>query len=167
MSNDRLVRALEDILDPDLHKRSEAARMIVEAGAEATPALVEFLREGPHVARWQAARLLGEIADPKAAPDLVRALEDEEDDVRWLAAEALVRLGREALPALFDALIDPEKPITPWLRQGAHHVLRGIRSRDRDETLRACIDRVIQELERHDDGNLPVVIHQARLQLHL
>jgi hypothetical protein len=48
-------------------------------------------------------------------------MEDGKFDVRWLAARALVALGRDGLPALLQALI--ERPNSTWLREGAHHVL--------------------------------------------
>jgi HEAT repeats len=72
--------------------------------------------------RGRAARTLGEIGDQSAAPALVKALEDDKFDVRWLAARALAALGRPGLAALLQALI--ERPHSTLLREGAHHVLR-------------------------------------------
>ena len=39
---------------------------------------------------------IGGIADPIAASALVSALDDPDGDVRWLAAEGLAALGRDA-----------------------------------------------------------------------
>ena len=47
--------------------------------------------------RWEAAKALGKIGDPKAALALVGALEDPRSGIRWLAAEGLMAIGREAL----------------------------------------------------------------------
>ena len=49
----------------------------------------------PHV-RWEAAKALCGIADPLAAAALVNAFDDRDGDVRWLAAEGVAALGREA-----------------------------------------------------------------------
>jgi HEAT repeat protein len=70
--------------------------------------------------RWEAAKALGQISDPRAAEALVRALEDEMFDVRWLAAEGLITLGCGALLPLLHALV--ERSDSEWLREGAHHV---------------------------------------------
>jgi hypothetical protein len=82
---------------------------------------LEALTNSTEYGRGQAAKVLGEIGDLAAAPALVKALEDDKFDVRWLAALALVALGRDGLPALLQALI--ERPDSTWLREGAHHVL--------------------------------------------
>jgi hypothetical protein len=53
----------------------------------------------------------------------VKALEDSNSDVTWLAAEALRNFKKVAWPQLLRALIN-SKPDSVLLRQGAHHVLR-------------------------------------------
>jgi hypothetical protein len=47
-------------------------------------------------------------------------LEDRDGDVRWLAAEGVAALGRDALQPLLAALLEGSKP--SWLYEGAHHV---------------------------------------------
>ena len=67
-------------------------------GKPAVPSLIQLLsHRKPHV-RWEAAKALGGIADPIAAFALVNAQKDRDGDVRWLAAEGLAALGRDALP---------------------------------------------------------------------
>jgi HEAT repeat protein len=73
--------------------------------------------------RWEAAKALGRIAAPGSAAALVRALDDENSDVGWVAAESLAALGDAALPPLLQALA--KRPGAPGLRIGARHVLRG------------------------------------------
>jgi HEAT repeat protein len=51
----------------------------------------------------------------------VEALEDEEFEVRWRAAEALIRMKTKGLSPLLDALIHHADLF--FLREGAHHVL--------------------------------------------
>ncbi len=100
----------------------ESARWALDAtGKPAVKPLCEALMNSNEYGRGQAAKALGEIGDLTAAPALVKALEDEKFDVRWLAARALVALGRDGLPALLQALI--ERPNSTSLREGAHHVL--------------------------------------------
>jgi sporulation protein YlmC with PRC-barrel domain len=101
--------------------RERAHSTLVTMGKPAVRPLLEALTNSTEYGRGQAAKVLGEIGDLAAAPALVKALEDDKFDVRWLAALALVALGRDGLPALLQALI--ERPDSTWLREGAHHVL--------------------------------------------
>ena len=101
--------------------RERAHSTLVAMGKPAVRPLLEALTNSTEYGRGQAAKALGEIGDLAAAPALVKALEDDKFDVRWLAARALVALGRDGLPALLQALI--ERPNSTWLREGAHHVL--------------------------------------------
>lgn len=102
--------------------RQDARRALVGMAEYATEALSAGLGH-PHVTvRWESAKALGELADPRAASDLVAALEDGVFDVRWLAGEALISLEEVALEPLLQALVD--RPHSARLQEGAHHVLR-------------------------------------------
>ena len=59
---------------------------------------------------------------PGAVRGLAMALEDTDFEVRWLAAEGLIALGRRGLPELMEVLIRRSQSM--WVRQGARHVLR-------------------------------------------
>jgi HEAT repeat protein len=56
--------------------------------------------------RYQAVDALGTLRDPAAGESLARALRDTDCGVRWKAAEALGKMGEQALPFLLDALHD-------------------------------------------------------------
>lgn len=119
------VPALIDALasqDGVLCQNARAA--LVALGAAATPRLIEALERAGDRVRWEAAKALVEIGSPTAAAALVRALEDDNGAVRWVAAEGLIALGAEGLEPLLRALI--ERSDSPWLRQGAHRVLRAL-----------------------------------------
>ena len=81
------------------------------------------------------------------------ALEDARSGIRWLAAEGLIAIGREALPPLLQALIHQSD--SEWLREGAHHVFRAwLREKERpvlhskaDEEMGNLISPVLQALE--------------------
>jgi len=105
-------------------EREAARKALAEAGAEAVAPLVECLRDKRVRVRWEAAKTLVEVAEPEAAPALVEALEDEDSGVRWLAAEALIALERDGLAALLLAL--EVRADSNRLREGAHHVIRGL-----------------------------------------
>jgi hypothetical protein len=73
-------------------------------------------------------RTLADIADARACLDLVAALEDPNFGVRWLAAEGLISIGRNALRPLMKALT--KRSGSAWLREGAHHVLHDLAGKD-------------------------------------
>jgi hypothetical protein len=116
-----LVAALDSA---DGVERHAAREQLEEIGRPAVPFLLRALQSPNEHARWEAAKALGEIADPGAAPALVNSLEDEMPAVRWLAATALINLGREALVPLLQGLENHFDSI--WFRDGAHHVLRSL-----------------------------------------
>ena len=104
--------------------RERARHSLVAIGAPAVACLIEALASRNDLLRWEAAKALGDIRDPAAAPALVAALEDEVFDVRWLAAKGLIALGGEGLVPLLQALV--ERSDSLWLREGAHHVFHDL-----------------------------------------
>jgi len=94
--------------------------------------------------RGQAARALGEIGDPVAAPALVRTLQDPKPGVRWLAAESLIALGRAALVPLLQALVYHSD--STWLREGASHVLHALLSKGQDDEI-ALVSAALEDVE--------------------
>ena len=73
-------------------------------GKPAVPSLIQLLSHRKTHVRWEAAKALCGIADPIAATALVNALDDTDDDVRWLAAEGVTALGRDGLQPLLTAM---------------------------------------------------------------
>jgi HEAT repeat protein len=123
--------------------REKARRALVAIGTPAVPWLVRLLSHRLQHARWEAAKALGDIADPIAATALVHALKDSDGDVRWLASEGLIALGRDALPPLFAALI--ESADSEGLCEGAHHVChRLVKRRGLGPILRPLLEALEQ-----------------------
>jgi HEAT repeat protein len=108
----------------DIVTREKARELLIVIGKPAVPSLIQSLQTSKldHL-RWEAAKILGSIDDKRAIPSLVKALEDDNRDVAWLAALALRNFGKTAWPQLLKMLIDG-KSDSVLLRQGVHHVLR-------------------------------------------
>jgi HEAT repeat protein len=104
--------------------RVKARHSLVAMGKAALPSLTEALKSKNDLSRWEAAKALGEIGDPQSAPVLVKALEDEEFDVRWLAAIGLIGMNIKGLKPLLHALMEQGDSI--WVREGAHHVMHDL-----------------------------------------
>jgi hypothetical protein len=88
--------------------RQAAARALGQIGdPQATPALIQALRDKKWEVRRAAAEALEKIGDPQATPALIQALRYEDVGVRQAAAWALEKIGDpQATPALIQALQD-------------------------------------------------------------
>ena len=103
--------------------RQKAREALVALGKPAVSSLTQaLLNSRLDQVRWEAAKALGEINDSSSIPPLVKALEDSNHDVAWLAAEALIPYKKTAWPPLLQTLIKSESDSVE-LRKGAHHVL--------------------------------------------
>jgi hypothetical protein len=104
--------------------RQKARKSLIALGKPAVSSLTQVLQNSKlDQVRWEAAKTLSAISDYRAVPSLVKALEDKDEDVAWLAAEALKKLKKAAWPALLRVLIRRGADSVS-LRRGAHHVLR-------------------------------------------
>jgi HEAT repeat protein len=119
-----LIAVLTDTNPVD---RKHAREALVSIGKPALDPLIRLLNDHrPHV-RWEAVKALGSIGDQVAVPALVGALEDEDGDVRWLAAEGLIDFGLEAVQPLLSALAC--RSCSSDLLESAHHVLCALNNR--------------------------------------
>jgi hypothetical protein len=122
--NDEIRNLISELRSMDGAHRERARKMLVELGTQATKALLELLSDRDEHVRWEACKILGAIRDPIAAAPLAASLRDENIEVQWLATEALIALGPEALVPLLQNLELHFDSI--FVRQGAFHVLHDI-----------------------------------------
>jgi HEAT repeat protein len=85
-----LIRLLSD---PDSLLVRLAANALVAIGTSAVHALLDVLREGEQVARFEAVRALALIGDPRAIPGLMAVLEEDSALMEYWADEGLRRMG--------------------------------------------------------------------------
>ena len=108
----------------DVIKIKKARYELVKIGKPAIKYLAGLLNEPKEHIRWEAIKTLSQIADPESIPVLIKALENDDFDVRWLAAEGLIEIGKESIKPLLKSLI--HDPDSNFLLEGAHHVLKGL-----------------------------------------
>jgi len=99
-----LIKALEDPSE-DV-KVTVAGVLGFLKDRTAVPALINTLNDKSAHTRMKAAISLGYIRDTKAIPALSNATKDENEFVRKYACEALGNIGRDAVPALLEAMKD-------------------------------------------------------------
>jgi len=105
------------------HARAELAKL----GDETVDPLIVLLDSADHKLRWEAVKTLGQVHSTKALPALIKSLTDDKSDVRWLAAEGLIHLGKESLEHLMHELVKNYKSL--HLRSGAHHILKSLKQK--------------------------------------
>jgi HEAT repeat protein len=97
----------EQLRSPEFNTRALALAELVRRGKAATPVLLEALNSPDDVLRVQAARGLGDIADPASAEALAGALDDRNEEVRAHAAQGLALVKDErAIAALVRTIND-------------------------------------------------------------
>jgi HEAT repeat protein len=112
----------------------------VAVGEPAVPELVATCETVGDRGRLEIYKALTEISDAAATPMLIRGLEDEYHDVRWVAAEGLLNIGAPAVERLLLALIDRARDHT--ILDGALHVLRGLSRRGAEPLLKPLISAI-------------------------
>jgi len=126
--------------------RVKARHSLVAMGKAAVPLLTKALKSENSLTKWEAAKALGEIGDPSTAAALVEALEDDDFDVRWLAAEGLTKMNINALKPLLQAL--EKRGDSFFLQEGAHHVFHDLAKGG----LRKFLAPVLAALEKLEPG---------------
>jgi len=91
------------------------ANMIVVSQSGSLESIFEALRhEDPNV-RWEAARALGVMRDPRAVDPLIAALGDRDPDVRRKAALSLGKIcDPRAVEALQSCSVKDENQVVRW-----------------------------------------------------
>ena len=141
--------AISELANKSSFARVDARDYLVSMKDKAVPHLIEALKSDNQWMRWEAAKALGKIGDPAASQALINALEDKMFDVRWIAAEGLIAIGRKSLIPLLAALV--KKGDSLWLREGAHHVIHDLMRED----LKVVFGPVLEEIEK-PEGKLAV-----------
>jgi HEAT repeat protein len=108
--------------DKDDDARWKSATSLTKFGPQATEVTAKVLGGGSIEARRCAAWVFQQTRDPAAVPALVKALKDADEQVRWKAAIALQKIGKDAAEPLLGILkgggTDDEKSLATWILEG-------------------------------------------------
>ena len=76
------------------------------------------------------------VADKRSIPALINLLDDKEFNVRWIAAEGLIRIGRKSIVPLLLELRDGRNFMYP---RKAHHVLQSLLTKSEKRALQPLL----------------------------
>lgn len=142
----------------DYHKHIKAKKNFIEQGVAILPVMHKLMTSKYKVIRKEAIKIVRGIAHKSSIPAAIRMLEDPEGDIRWIAAEALINIGRISIKPVLKSLVINGKSY--YLRQGAHHVLGALIKKEDAKELKQLI-KVI----RHDSEITETVPVKAALAL--
>jgi HEAT repeat protein len=144
----RIASLILDLASEDGLKRQDARSELEAIGEPAIPHLVEAFKNGKHLERWEAVKALVKFGDPITTKLFVEALQDDDFEIRWSAAEGLASIGYPALKEVLESLITNIESVR--LRNGAHYFLRRLSSTGHLEKVKpvlAALDSLDFELE--------------------
>jgi HEAT repeat protein len=97
--------ALIGLLGKDQFVSARIAAICIEMGPRTAPLLIKTTREGTPKARFWAAKILGEIRDPRAVRALCDALLDPDPEVRSAATWALGHIADPAAAPMVSSML--------------------------------------------------------------
>ncbi|MCB0752504.1 MAG: HEAT repeat domain-containing protein [Ignavibacteriae bacterium] len=119
---------LENLVSENGVERKSARKNLVKKGPVVIDFLMEHIHHPKHLYRWEALKTMEEIADPVSVPLFIEALEDDESDIRWIAAEGLIKIGSESINPLLKTLT--KKTDSIFILAGAHHVFHDLNKKN-------------------------------------
>lgn len=120
-STEKEIRELMEILgDEDGKKRRNARKKLAGIGESTLNYIKEFLNHPKHIYRWEAMKVIEEIGHPDSIPIFIEALDDEKSDIRWIAAEGLIKMGKYSVKPLLKEVAENYDSV--FVLNGAHHV---------------------------------------------
>ena len=122
---DHLAGLIKESLETkSLSKKLSAREILVKMGKKIIPQIHKLLSSENDSLRMEAAKIIELIADRRSIPLLIILLDDPLFDIRWLAAEGLVKIGRRSICPLLKSLRDGRSSL--FFNRGTHHILLGL-----------------------------------------
>jgi len=119
---DYLVKLIHESLDPkDFSNKLSARESLVKMGKTIIPQLHKLLSSESDALRMESCKIIELIADRKSIPFLLKLLEDPVFDIRWIAAEGLINIGRRSICPLLKSVRDGKSSL--FFNNGTHHIL--------------------------------------------
>jgi len=119
---DNLSKLIKGSLDTKNSVKKLAARSTLAGmGKTIIPKMHKLLGSPKRLLRIEAAKIVELIADRKSIPSLIRLLDDTEFDIRWIAGEGLIKIGRRSILPLLKSVRDGES--SHFHNESTHHVL--------------------------------------------
>ncbi len=127
----------ESIDSKNYRKKINARGTLVRMGRTILPHMYKLLDSENNLLRMEAAKIVELIAEKSSIPVLINYLDDKEFEVRWMAAEGLIRIGRTSILPLLKSIRDGKSSF--FHNKGAHHILLSLLNDKEKEKLKKLI----------------------------
>jgi HEAT repeat protein len=135
---DKVMDQVLGLLDDKNFKRKhEARKKLVHMGTSIIPQMHKLLSSGNSFLRMEVTKVVQLISDKRSIPLFICLLEDAESDIRWIAAEGLINIGRQCIHQLLGSIRDNKNP--NFLYREAHHVLNSLMTDTEKKTYRPLL----------------------------
>jgi len=129
-----LLDQLDSLVSLDKYRgHMKAKHELTAMGKEALPVLHDLMKCNSDIIRKESAKIIHSIGSKDSLHVAVEMLEDPVWEIRWIAAEILIKVGRRSLHPLLRALIENHHSFA--LREGTHHVLSELMLADDPDAL--------------------------------
>lgn len=135
---DKLVGLIKELLNDKNYPKNHNARIsLVNMGISIIPQMHELLDSPNKQLRLEVAKIVELIASRKSISALIGLLDDKEFDIRWIAGEGLIKIGRRSILPLLKSIRDGES--SHFYNESAHHVLLGLLNKNEKKKLGALL----------------------------
>lgn len=121
-----------------MHRGNHRYHSIIPYGSISLSPLNERIRD-------EVAGIIDFVADKRSIPALINLLDDNESDVRWIAAESLIRIGRKSLVPLLNSLKDGKQFLFP---ARVHHILHSLLTLNEKKELQDLLENLAKSPEK-------------------
>lgn len=137
--NPEYATLIRNLVDEKVNTRKAARNKLVEIGEAVLPTMYSLFSSKNELLRWEASKVIQEIASQESIPFMIALLEAEESEIRWIAAEGLIHVGRKTIKPLLHEL-KKEHEVNYYFYSGAHHVLNKLFDKDEKEQYKQLLN---------------------------
>ncbi len=135
---DNIVRLLNETINTKSYKEKVVARKkLVHMGKSILPDLHKLLLTKTIALRMEVAKVVQLIGSRRSISALIEILDDPEFDIRWIAAEGLIKIGRKSIIPLLESVRDGKSSLI--MDKGTHHILQSLLTEKEKITLKPLL----------------------------
>ena len=139
---------LELLYTENFRSAKDARNALVSMGKKILPQLHNLLQSKNDDFRKKVAKIVELISDAESIPIFITLLEDIEFEIRWIAAEGLIKIGRKSIVPLLKAIRDSKSSY--FLDKRTHHVLQNLFTEIEKSDLKALLLSLDNYLEARE-----------------
>jgi HEAT repeat protein len=141
-----LVKLINELLvTDDYSKKLSARETLVEMHKTIIPQMHKLLDSEDDLLRMEAAKIVELIADRRSIPFLLKLLDDTVFEIRWIAAEGLIKIGRQSICPLLKSVRDGRSSF--FFNRGTHHILLGLVNEEEKKKIMPLLQILDNNLE--------------------